>query len=194
MSSPTTFALIRHGQTDWNAAQRIQGSTEVPLNDTGRGQATDAVGALSDYGWDFGVSSPLSRASETADLIAAGLRIDVARRIPSLVERDYGPAEGLTAGPELEALRIPSGFRGAESETRVASRGVGALTLLAEDHPGARIIVVSHGTLLRLSLNRLLDQKFESIDNAALTGVHHEATAWRLEVFNGAPVAATATR
>ena len=194
MSSPTTFALIRHGQTDWNAALRIQGSTEVPLNDTGRGQATDAVGALSGYEWDFVVSSPLSRASETADLIAAGLRIDVARLIPSLVERDYGPAEGLTAGPELEALRIPNGFRGAESEASVASRGVGSLALLAEEHPGARIVVVSHGTLLRLSLNRLFDDEFASIDNAALTVVHHEAPAWRLDVFNGAPVAAATPR
>ncbi|MEO6201559.1 MAG: histidine phosphatase family protein [Cryobacterium sp.] len=189
MSSPTTFALIRHGQTDWNAAQRIQGSTEVPLNETGRVQATDAVGPLSGYDWDFVVSSPLSRAAETADLIAAGLEIAVARRIPGLTERDYGPAEGLRSGPELEALRFPGGFHGAETEPSVAARGVGALTLLASDHPGARIVVVSHGTLLRLSLNRLLDREFASIDNAALTVVHHELDAWRLEVFNGQPAA-----
>ena len=194
MSSPTTFALIRHGQTDWNAMQRFQGATDVPLNDTGRGQATDAVGALSDHDWDFVVSSPLSRAAETADLIAAGLEIEVARRIPGLVERNYGPVEGLMAGPELEALRVPGGFRGAEDEPSVAGRGVGALTLLAEEHPGARIIVVSHGTLIRLSLNRIMDRKFDSIDNAALTIVHHEAAAWRLEVLNGKPVAAVPTR
>lgn len=172
--------------------QRLQGATDVPLNDTGRGQATDAVLALSGYDWDFVVSSPLSRAAETADLIAAGLGIEVLRRIPGLVERNYGPAEGLSAGPELEALRIPGGFRGAETEPSVACRGVDTLTLIAAEYPGARIIVVSHGTLIKLSLNRLMDQSFASIDNAALTVVHHEAAAWRLEVLNGEPVAAVA--
>lgn len=68
----TTFALVRHGQTDWNAQRRLQGSTDIPLNDVGRGQARAAVAVLSGYEWDAIVSSPLSRAAETADLIAVG--------------------------------------------------------------------------------------------------------------------------
>ncbi|HSL38281.1 MAG TPA: histidine phosphatase family protein, partial [Arthrobacter sp.] len=47
----TTFALVRHGQTDWNAQRRLQGSTDIPLNDVGRGQARDAVAVLSGYEW-----------------------------------------------------------------------------------------------------------------------------------------------
>jgi uncharacterized phosphatase len=54
----TTFALIRHGQTDWNAQRRLQGSSDIPLNDVGRGQARDAVGVLSGQEWDTIVSSP----------------------------------------------------------------------------------------------------------------------------------------
>lgn len=186
MTSPTTFALIRHGQTDWNAAARIQGATDIPLNDTGRGQAADAVTPLSRYDWDFIVSSPLSRAAETADLIAADLELEVTRRIPGLIERDYGPAEGLVAGTELDALRFPGGFHGAETEASVADRGILALQQLAREHPGARIIVVSHGTLIRLSLAQVLDREIGSIDNAALTLVHHHNTAgWRLDVLNG---------
>jgi probable phosphoglycerate mutase len=70
------------------------------------------------------VSSPLSRAAETANLIAAGLGLSVDRRVPELAERSFGPAEGLQAGPELDALRIPGGgFRGAESEDEAAFRG-----------------------------------------------------------------------
>ena len=91
----TTFALVRHGQTDWNAERRLQGATDIPLNDVGREQAREAVATLADYQWDAIVSSPLSRAAETADLIAEGLGLTVARRIPELIERSFGPAEGL---------------------------------------------------------------------------------------------------
>lgn len=182
----TTFALIRHGQTDWNAQRRLQGSTDIPLNDTGRGQARDAVAVLSGYAWDAVVSSPLGRAAETADLMAAGLGLGVTRRVPELTERSFGPAEGLQAGPELEALRIPGGFRGAESEDEAACRGLAALEALAKEFRGRRVLVIAHGTLLRVSLSRALGRTLQSIDNAVLNLAHHHAVdGWQLEYFNG---------
>lgn len=185
----TTFALIRHGQTDWNAERRLQGSTDIPLNDVGRGQARDAVAVVSGYAWDTIVSSPLSRAAETADLIAAGLGLTVARRLPELSERSFGPAEGLQAGPELDALRIEGGFRGAESEDEAADRGLTALEALAEEFRGGRVLVVAHGTLLRVSLSRAVGRTLQSVDNAALNLAHHHAVdGWQLEFFNGEPV------
>jgi probable phosphoglycerate mutase len=189
----TTFALIRHGQTDWNAQRRLQGSTDIPLNDVGRGQARGAVTALSGYEWDAIVSSPLSRAAETADLIAAGLGLSVARHIPELTERSYGPAEGLQDGPELDALRTPGGFRGAESDDDAANRGLAALESLAEEFRGGRVLVVAHGSLLRLSLGRAVGQDLPSIDNAALNLAHHHAVdGWELEYLNGERLAAAA--
>ncbi|WP_332602245.1 histidine phosphatase family protein [Arthrobacter sp. S2(2024)] len=188
----TTFALVRHGQTDWNAQRRLQGSTDIPLNDVGRGQARDAVGVLSAYEWDAIVSSPLSRAAETAELIAAGLGLTVDRRVPELTERRFGPAEGLQAGPELDALRIPGGFRGAESEDEAASRGLAALEALAKEFNGRRVMVVAHGTLLRVSLGRAVGRTLQSIDNAVLNLAHHHPVdGWRLEYFNGERVMAT---
>ena len=182
----TTFALVRHGQTDWNAQRRLQGSTDIPLNDVGRGQARDAVGVLSGYEWDAIVSSPLSRAAETANLVAAGLGLKVARHVTELTERGFGPAEGLQAGPELEALRIPGGFRGAESEDEAARRGLAALEALADEFSGGRVLVVAHGSLLRVSLSRAIGRTLRSIDNAALNLAHHHAVdGWQLEYFNG---------
>ncbi|MCA4131585.1 histidine phosphatase family protein [Arthrobacter sp. M4] len=189
----TTFALIRHGQTDWNAQRRLQGSTDIPLNDVGRGQARDAVAVLSGYEWDAIVSSPLSRAAETADLIAAGLGLTVNRRVPELTERRFGPAEGLQAGPELDALRTPNGFRDAESEDEAASRGLAALESLAAEFRGRRLLVVAHGTLLRVSLSRAIGRTLRSIDNAVLNLAHHRpAVGWQLEYYNGEPVMAAA--
>jgi probable phosphoglycerate mutase len=187
----TTFALVRHGQTDWNAERRLQGSTDIPLNDVGRGQARAAVGILAPYEWDALVSSPLSRAAETADLIAEGLGLRVARRVPELIERSFGPAEGMQAGPELEALRVPGGFKGAESEDAAADRGIAALEALAEEFRGQRLLVVTHGTLLRVTLSRAIGQTLTSVDNAALNlAHHHKVDGWNLEYFNGEPVMA----
>jgi len=187
----TTFALVRHGQTDWNAERRLQGSTDIPLNDVGRGQARGAVAILAPYEWDAIVSSPLSRAAETADLSAEGLGLTVSRRVPELTERSFGPAEGMQAGPELEALCIPGGFSGAESEDEAADRGLAALEALAEDYRGQRVLVVTHGTLLRVSLSRAIGQALGSVDNAALNLAHHHAVdGWKLEYFNGEPVLA----
>ena len=187
----TTFALVRHGQTDWNAQRRLQGSTDIPLNDVGRGQARDAVDVLSGYEWDVIVSSPLSRAAETADLIADGLGLGVARRVPELAERSFGPAEGLQSGLELDALRIPGGFRGAEGEDEAARRGLAALEALAEEFRGRRVLAVAHGTLLRVSLSLAIGRTLESIDNAVLNLAHHHAVdGWELEYFNGERVMA----
>ena len=182
----TTFALIRHGQTDWNAQRRLQGSTDIPLNDVGRDQARDAVETLAGYGWDAIVSSPLSRAAETADLIAAGLGLTVARRVPELTERSFGPAEGLQDGAELDALRTPGGFRGAEGEDEAADRGLAALETLAEEFRGGRVLVVTHGSLLRVSLSRAVGRTLPSVTNAVLNLAHHHpAEGWNLEYFNG---------
>src|SRR5271167_1540411 len=70
--------LVRHGETDWNAAERWQGHTDIPLNATGRAQADAVAEALSGAGLAGVVASDLSRAQETANIIAARLGIGVA--------------------------------------------------------------------------------------------------------------------
>jgi probable phosphoglycerate mutase len=115
----------------------------------------------------------------------------VARRVPELIERSFGPAEGMQAGPELEALRVPGGFKGAESEDAAADRGIAALEALAEEFRGQRLLVVTHGTLLRVTLSRAIGQTLTSVDNAALNlAHHHKVDGWNLEYFNGEPVMA----
>ncbi|WP_348648568.1 histidine phosphatase family protein [Cryobacterium breve] len=91
----------------------------------------------------------------------------------------------------LDALRVDGGptgnggFLGAEPEADVAARGLQALRELAAAHPGARIIVVSHGTLIRLALMSALGEFVGTITNAALTVVSLDDAGWSLEVLNG---------
>ena len=77
-----TLYLIRHGETDWNKAQRYQGQRDIPLNDTGRAQAARNGAVLRRYlpdieTYDF-VSSPLSRAIETMELLRGAMGLDPA--------------------------------------------------------------------------------------------------------------------
>jgi len=89
------FYVLRHGQTDWNVQLRLQGSTDIPLNDTGRAQAHVAAKILATEGLTKIIASPLSRALETARIVgaASGLEPEIDGR---LIERNFGLFEGMT--------------------------------------------------------------------------------------------------
>jgi probable phosphoglycerate mutase len=156
----TRLILVRHGETDWNRARRIQGSTDIPLNDTGRGQARETALVLRDE-LDGGTvrlaSSDLARARETAEIIGAELGIGAPRPYRDLRERNYGDAEGVTDVEFAErwgawpTAQVPN----AESRADVRARALRGLTRVVADArtesaPGeAAVIVVAHGALIR---------------------------------------------
>jgi len=87
------FYFLRHGQTDWNLQGRLQGHTDIPLNETGLAQACAAADVLADKGIGIIVSSPLVRALKTAAIVSE--RIDRPIYIDSqLKERSFGAFEG----------------------------------------------------------------------------------------------------
>ena len=149
----TTIYLVRHGETDWNRARRIQGSTDIPLNQTGRDQAAVTAALLANRSWDGVYASPLSRAFETGAIIARALGLPEPEAVPEVAERRYGDAEGLT-GDEIDA-RFPGDTQvpGRESREEVAARVIPAIVALAERHPGENIVLVSHGGVIRTILN-----------------------------------------
>ena len=148
----TTIYLVRHGETDWNKARRIQGNTDIPLNGTGREQAATTGRLLARREWDGVYASPLSRAFETAAIIAAEIGCPAPEPVPELVERNYGAAEGMV-GEEIDA-RYPGDtpVPGRETREEVAARVIPAVIALAERHPGESIVVVSHGGVIRTIL------------------------------------------
>ncbi|MEF2977124.1 histidine phosphatase family protein [Subtercola sp. YIM 133946] len=187
MTASTTLALVRHGETAWNAERRLQGSSDIPLNDTGREQVRAAGFVLRDSTWDFIVCSPLIRARQSAEILAEVLGVPVVEVIPGITERDYGLAEGMQDGDELRALRIPGGFEGAETEAEVAERATVALHDLVAGHPGARIVVVAHGTFIRIAMSTLSGHHISPITNAAHCVIVHEPerSQWSVLVVNG---------
>jgi uncharacterized phosphatase len=185
------LALIRHGQTDWNRDLRLQGSSDIPLNDTGREQARKASELLASSEWDAIVSSPLGRARETAQIIADGLGLELGPAYDLLTERDYGDAEGATE--EVIAERWPDKkYPGLESVASVGSRGTRALEQIAAEYGDARVIIVAHGTLIRVTLDELSGLTFPSISNAAISTVEKTRDSWRVLSVNDQPVQALA--
>ena len=148
----TSLYLVRHGETDWNRERRIQGSTDIPLNQTGRSQAASTGKLLASRRWDRVITSPLSRAAETAAIIAAAVGLPQPEENAELVERRYGDAEGLNYAQVDEQFPGETPVPGRESREEVAARATAALLALAVAHPGQSLIVVSHGGVIRSML------------------------------------------
>lgn len=138
----TTLLLIRHGETDWNADGRLQGHTDRPLTDYGRRQAAQLADALESEEFDAIYASDLTRARETAEVVAERLHLPVVLD-PDLREKDWGNWEGLTA---VERDRIE--FVG-ESTERHQKRMLQALERIAARHPHGRVLVFTHGGSMR---------------------------------------------
>ena len=180
-------AFIRHGQTEWNRQGLLQGSSDIPLNETGREQAHDAFMTLRSRPWDAVVSSPLQRARETAQIIAEGLDIPLGSAYSQLIERDYGPLEGTSAAAAIE--RWPDrDYPGAETLDAVATRGEEALAAIVRDIPGGAVLVVCHGTIIRYTLARLAGRPVPGIDNGSISMLRLENESWRVATVNGIPL------
>ena len=90
-----TLGLLRHGETDWNVASRLQGTSDIALNETGIAQAMTAAKAIDGSEWDLIIASPLSRARDTARIVAESNALGEITIEPLLMERAFGEAEGL---------------------------------------------------------------------------------------------------
>lgn len=160
-SPRTELLLIRHGQTDWNVAQRIQGHTNIALNQTGHTQAallaTALAGLHSRQPFDALYSSDLERTLQTAAPAAATLMLPI-RQDQRLRERHYGVLEGLDTTGQMR--RFPEETRllqsrdpdytlpGGESRNTFFARVLHALHEIAANHQGQRVLVVTHGGAL----------------------------------------------
>lgn len=159
--SPTRIIAVRHGETDWNVATRIQGQLDIGLNEKGRWQAERVGRALADEQIDRIYASDLARAHHTALAIARHTSNLGAREVQlhtGLRERGFGKFEGQTYAA-IEAQWPDESRRwrqrepdfaplGGESPVQVMARVERTIAELAAPHAGGQIVVVAHGGVM----------------------------------------------
>lgn len=169
--------LLRHGQTEWNALQKYQGQTDIPLNDTGREQAREAAYYLKEHEKVQAIyCSDLKRAQETAEIV--GRKLGLAA-IPDqrLREFAFGHWEGMTYS-EVYA-RYPQEFEawfnhtrtfvvpGGESFQQLTDRVLEAIEDIYQG-PHETVLIVTHGGVIKAILNHI-DQNTDLWDGAVDT-------------------------
>lgn len=154
--------LFRHGETDWNRTGRLQGHTDIPLNQTGKIQISQAAKELANMDIDIELilSSPLKRAFESAEIAAAELsyKEDILVE-PLLIERHFGKGEGLTSDERNE--RYPDFlFPEMEPFEDLIARAHTAFDKIVTTYKDRQnILVVAHGAILSAMVTAITDRK-----------------------------------
>lgn len=148
--------MIRHGETDWNAEGRLQGTLDTPLNDQGIRQAAEAAERLRDQSIACIYASPMLRARRTAEIIAEALGVPIVYR-EALRERDFGVLQGLRAEEASELFgEAMTDFRtqpdaapdGGETNRQVMLRLQPVISEISSlPH---RVLTVTHGAVARV--------------------------------------------
>ena len=149
--------IMRHGKTEWNELHKLQGRTDIPLNEDGRQMARRAHDEYIDTHFDLCFSSPLKRARETAELLLRGRNVPI-RTDDRLAEMSFGAYEGLANSFQIPDCPInvlfqdPAAYTdsigGAETFAALFARVDSFLSeILPEVRTGKDILIVGHGAL-----------------------------------------------
>ncbi|CAK9883972.1 MAG: Adenosylcobalamin/alpha-ribazole phosphatase [Candidatus Erwinia impunctatus] len=184
--------LVRHGETEWNAARRIQGQSDSPLTIKGKQQAEQVALRLQGLGITHVIASDLGRTQQTAEIIAAHCRLEMQldsrlrelhmgvleqRLLDSLTPEEESWRTTLVNG--TEGARLPQG----ESMLEVATRMQAALNTLLSLPQGSRPVVISHGIALGVLISTLLGlpahaERRLRLRNCSLSRVDYQHGEW----------------
>lgn len=170
------FFVARHGETTWNAQNKVCGRIEVELTEKGREQAAALGDKLKNKGIDVIISSPMIRAYDTSRIVAERCGITSIETDERLIEQSYGIYEkkdrrdkGFLENKKQFAYRYPGG----ESMMQVAYRTYGLLEELRERYAGKNVLIVCHGGVCRVINTYFRDMTNEeffqySLDNCGV--------------------------
>jgi len=179
--------IARHGETDFNKAGRLQGRTDIPLNEVGRGQATKLAERLRGIRITRAGASTLSRAKETASICAKALGVPCEHEDEDFRERHYGVFEGLTrdelvrhhadafASWQADNRFVPDGAEGYDTLSARMKRAVERLALLGAESED--MLIVSHGGAMRALFFAVTGELTAPLPNGAVLRVTLEGPA-----------------
>lgn len=185
----TTIGIVRHGITDWNIQGIAQGSSDIPLNETGRQQAVAAAERLaSEEAWDFIIASDLSRARETAEIISEKLGLPISHLDKRLREMNGGRIEGTTEEQRIQKWgndwrKLDHGW---ESHEDIVKRGRDFLEEVLVNYKDKRVLIVTHGGWIGILLKNLLPDRFKetNLDNTSITILENIENQWDCTLYN----------
>jgi broad specificity phosphatase PhoE len=168
--------FIRHGETDWNAEQRWQEHTDIPLNENGIKQANEVAARIKIYRPEVLLSSDLKRAHQTAQIIAKPLGIPVYTS-EMIREVGTGAAEGLTLDEVIDCIGEDSilrwrsidpafldfSFPGGETKRNALKRGRSAIESFLQEQRGFCAAFVFHGMLMRTLIHNIFPELQEPV-------------------------------
>lgn len=183
--------LVRHGETDWNIEKRFQGQRDIPLNERGLAQAMASGQALSGLRFGAVFSSPLHRASRTAEIIAGYTGGAPVVTDPLLIERSFGALEGMTLPQGQAYLASHGGTGGQESKLSAGGRMARFLEKAAGQYPDQDILVVSHGSIICCTLSLITGDRLTlsgyDIPNGGINRLRRQGNGWKVELYGLAP-------
>ncbi|MGN8647545.1 histidine phosphatase family protein [Gracilibacillus sp. HCP3S3_G5_1] len=182
----TSICFVRHGETDWNALGKIQGQTDIPLNNNGRSQANECGRYLQDNEWDVLITSPLQRAKETATIINKYLDLPLIE-MGDFRERGFGEAEGMTVIERMKAF--PDGiYPNQESNEVLRERLVDGIQKIHDIHKGKKVLLVAHGAVINAILAHFSDGKIGSgktrLVNGGISHIENVEEIWQIKGYN----------
>jgi len=151
--------IARHGETDWNVQHKLQGMTDIPLNENGRRQAQALAESLKGVHLDAIYSSTLSRSRVTAETVAASMSMKV-QSLDGLRERSYGHFQGGSdTDPDYVKRQYVWDDRldDGESLNQLLARTRDSLARIRREHPAGNVLVVAHRITNQMLLRALLD-------------------------------------
>lgn len=175
--------VVRHGETDWNVSHRIQGWTDIALNQVGCAQAERLGHHLEGIPFLAILSSDLQRAHVTAQILARRIPLPVATN-PLLREQCFGQAEGQIR--DCFDRQYPNGAPDAESKQTLAVRARSFLKMVSSQFTNGRVLCVSHGGMIRCMLNVLGAHPIPVIENTSVSKLVFDKSNWSVSYMNWA--------
>lgn len=179
--------LIRHGQTDWNLEGRFQGREDIALNEHGILQAVKCGEAISRETFQAVITSPLSRARKTAEIIAEKISVNQIIVDEAITERDFSKVSGMTP-KEREAFYASGEKDDKEPWEDLCKRMISSIRRYGEQFSDSNIVMVSHGASINSVLSVLSEGKTGTgkilLKNACINILHYEDGILSLDEYN----------